>query len=368
LAVIALATSVSSAQYYPPGWPDGAAWVELSSVGQIATGPDTGMFEYIYDVWGGDQTWLKYVDIDYDATLQVNQWTDTTYGLGTVDQHWCAMSQGLGIPYNGYTDPERWPSRWLDTNGDFIKDDWVLPDAGTHPWAYDNLWHDGNEYIIDQHVWRQPTLNDTGIHFTNTNGFLSSAWMVEGLSMTIRVVHPYAPGETGFSVYHYNGERVYGTVLGPVIPPSSVDGDLDGDGDADADDIDILCANMGGDPADYDMDGDGDVDEDDMTFHVENYLEYDSNGDGNPDGTGTFRGDFNTDGSVNGTDLSIMNGNFGSAVGFAGGNANCDSTVNGTDLSILAGVFGNVATAAIPEPLTMGLLSLGGIAMLRRRK
>ena len=144
--------------------------------------------------------------------------------------------------------------------------------------------------------------------------------------------------------------------------------DFNEDGNIDSDDVDLLCANMGGDPATYDMDNDGDVDEDDMAYHVENFLEYDSDGDGVPDGQGTFRGDFNADGSVNGTDLSVMNGNFGAAAGFAGGNANCDATVNGTDLSILAGVFGNVATATIPEPMTIGLLSLGGMALLRKRK
>ena len=150
-------------------------------------------------------------------------------------------------------------------------------------------------------------------------------------------------------------------------PVSTLDGDFDGDGDVDADDVDDLCANMGGDIGTYDMDGDGDVDEDDMTFHVENYLEYDSDGDGNPDGTGTFRGDFNADGVVNGTDLSILSGGFGTTTGFAGGNANCDTTVNGTDLSILSSVFGNVATAAVPEPVTITLLSLGGVALLKRR-
>jgi hypothetical protein len=152
----------------------------------------------------------------------------------------------------------------------------------------------------------------------------------------------------------------------PLVTPMT--GDFDADNDVDADDVNALCANMGGDVGTYDMDGDGDVDEDDMTFLVENYLEYDSDGDGIPDGAGTFRGDFNLDGIVNGTDLSIMSGGFGTTTGFAGGNANCDSTVNGTDLSILSSVFGNVATTAVPEPLTITVLSLGAVGMLRRRK
>ena len=153
--------------------------------------------------------------------------------------------------------------------------------------------------------------------------------------------------------------EAYGLLPGP---------DFDGDGDVDADDVDALCANMGGESAIFDTDSDGDVDADDFVFHVETFLEFDTDGDGTPDGAGTFRGDFNLDGSVNGTDLSIMVGGFGGAVGFAGGNANCDGTVNGTDLSILAGDFGNIATAAIPEPATLSVLILGACLPLFRRK
>ena len=144
-------------------------------------------------------------------------------------------------------------------------------------------------------------------------------------------------------------------------------GDFDGDGDMDADDIDILCANMGGDLDPYDLNSDGVVDEDDMVFHVETLIEYDTDGDGTPDGVGTYLGDFNLDGVVNATDLQLMKGTFGTTgVGYAGGNANCDTVVNATDLQILKGTFGSAA-AGVPEPLTMGLLAVGGAALLRRR-
>jgi hypothetical protein len=154
-------------------------------------------------------------------------------------------------------------------------------------------------------------------------------------------------------------------------PQAGPEFDFDGDGDVDADDVDLLCAAVGAGSSDlsYDADGDGDVDEDDMVALVETFVEYDTDGDGSADGTGSFRGDFNLDGGVNGTDLSILAGGFGSGMGFAGGNANCDTTVNGTDLSILASNFGNVATAAVPEPATLILLaSAGAMGLLRRKR
>ena len=146
----------------------------------------------------------------------------------------------------------------------------------------------------------------------------------------------------------------------------NADGDLDDDGDVDADDVDLLRANLG--DAAYDLDGDGIADEDDLIHLIETLVAYDTDGDGTPDGVGTFRGDFNLDGTVNGTDLSIMNGNFGTAGGYAAGNANADSTINGTDLSILAAAFGNTATAAIPEPASLALLLTGAAALLRKRR
>ena len=174
----------------------------------------------------------------------------------------------------------------------------------------------------------------------------------------------------GMSIHGWGYESLPGlpALLTYDPPVTVIPGDLDGDLDVDADDIDILCTNMGGDPATYDMDGDLDVDEDDMIFLVENLVEL-QDGSGR---VGTQRGDFNLDGFVNATDLAIMNPNFGlSGQLYSDGNANCDVVINGTDLAILAGNIGFAApTGAVPEPATLSVLALGaaGIASRRRKR
>ena len=335
----------------------GPGAIQLASSGQLPSGD----WEYIYDVIGNETPVVSLGLSGFDASVIVNQWTYSWGGYtGTLVQNW---------DYNAANNPPSWER---DPYGSYSTDGttWTLHGQ---PWSIDNTWHTPDEYSrasitfddFPKFVYPGQVAGDgQSLTFTSKNQNQAAT----GLLLSFRIVHPNSPGEINWSIYSFYGEgQSSGVVIGPS-PGTPIVGDFDGDGDVDADDVDDLCANMGGDVGTYDMDGDGDVDEDDMTFHVENYLEYDSDGDGNPDGQGTFRGDFNTDGSVNGTDLSILSGGFGTTTGFAGGNANCDATVNGTDLSILSGVFGNVATAAVPEPLTIGLLSLGGIAMLRRRK
>ena len=379
------------------------------------------------DASGINYGWTRFAWLEgFDANLMPNRWNDAGERWDGTQadpwnfepkQRWSANSRGAPRAFSGGLYYDEWHSmatsvplfpggpsilQWaqpkdikiLSYNSYEYEED-ARPDAVNQAWYADNPWHEGGEYAHGNSSWPYATaghatwtqdylgpgpdgIPDTeddiysdpyvseydpdGVSFENQTS-VTSFFGLTGLLMTMRIVHPNSPGDITWGTY---SEGVSGTILGPG-PGSTLDGDFDGDGDVDADDVDDLCANMGGDPGTYDMDGDGDVDEDDMTFHVENYLEYDSNGDSIPDGQGTFRGDFNRDGSVNGTDLSIMNGNFGSATGFAGGNANCDATVNGTDLSILAGVFGSVATSAVPEPMTITLLSLSGLAILRRR-
>jgi len=150
-----------------------------------------------------------------------------------------------------------------------------------------------------------------------------------------------------------------------------VPGDYDDDGDVDPDDVDELCANIGAtDPAllvKMDLDDDGDIDVDDQVIHVTTLLEYDLDGDDVADGQGTFVADFNTDGTVDLADLTILRTNSGlTGQGFADGDTNCDGTVDLADLTTLRGLSGS-SVSGVPEPVTLGLLSLGGVALLRRR-
>jgi len=94
----------------------------------------------------------------------------------------------------------------------------------------------------------------------------------------------------------------------------------------------------------------------------------------------TLVGDVNGDGIVNQLDLNIINGHWqATGVGFANGDINGDGIVNQLDLNLVNGNWqahlaelessSSLSLAAVPEPVSMGLLAVGGsIAMLKRRR
>ena len=376
--VLAVATVASGYAYDPNKAQHSQGYFELATTPvQVTVGGVVG-WEYVVDwftvgagvtgttmeMWGFEND--KILNFDNNVSWYGSGWTG---GAPDPDDRIIMETWG-GDAANGYT-TLRWPS--LETNGDDV---WELT---AEPWAMDNPWHVPSEYQGGWYAFHTAEVRDTGYAYNGTpitmdlmpiqNFWLSSG--AAGLMLTTRIVSTETfgadPGDSPIPQWSPWDDRAGMMPIlgdweaaggGPV-------GDFDGDNDVDADDIDILCANMGGDVGTYDMDGDLDVDEDDMIFHVENLVEL-QDGSGR---VGTKRGDFNLDGFVNATDLALMKPNFGlSGKLYADGNANCDTVVNGTDLAILSANIGFAApTGAVPEPITLGLLSIGSLALLRRK-
>jgi len=84
-------------------------------------------------------------------------------------------------------------------------------------------------------------------------------------------------------------------------------------------------------------------------------------------------GDTNADGVVDAADFITLKKNFGTSTGagVAAGDFNATGTVNWADLNILTnnmGTGGGGAPATTPEPATLGLLAIGALAIIRRRR
>ena len=107
----------------------------------------------------------------------------------------------------------------------------------------------------------------------------------------------------------------------------------------------------------------------------------------------TWRADANLDGIVNLSDLTILAGNYSKTSGVSWANAdfNGDGTVNLSDLTILAANYnkgtapgsallsfqdslamfpqlaGTGEAGSVPEPMSLGVLGLGGLGLMVRR-
>ncbi|MEX0744068.1 MAG: PEP-CTERM sorting domain-containing protein [Phycisphaeraceae bacterium] len=163
-------------------------------------------------------------------------------------------------------------------------------------------------------------------------------------------------------------ENFFGTNLATGKPYEAGDsrGDLTGtitagvaDQAIDADDIDYLYEQINaGESPDMraDLDDDGVLDQGDVDLLVHDIL-------------GTYYGDASLTGSVSLLDLDILGRNFTATGGWAAGDFNGDGVVSLADLDILGQNFNaGVNSSAVPEPATSGLLTIGCLCLLARRR
>jgi len=80
-------------------------------------------------------------------------------------------------------------------------------------------------------------------------------------------------------------------------------------------------------------------------------------------------GDADFDGDVDDDDLSLLLANWGSeTAGWGQGEFNSTLPVDDDDLSLLLANWTGPLPAAVPEPATIGLIALGGLALLRGKR
>jgi probable HAF family extracellular repeat protein len=316
------------------------------------------------DLSGATGPWSMAYDINDNG--QVAGYVDTGWG------NYEAFKVSPGYADDGDQDPDYW---FADANAnnhnDYMKELGAL-DGQNHSIAY-GINNDGHTVGWSTHA-DSLDLNDRHAFLCKQLTYAGAGGTTVTTTEVMYDLNDFLPAGSGWELLEARdindagqivGFGTYGPLgLNHAFLLTPVSADFDDDGDVDTDDIDILCNHLG-DSA-YDLDGDGDADEDDMVFLIENLVEL-TDGSGR---IGTQVGDFNLDGLINATDLAIMNPNFGlGAMLYGNGNGNCDDLINATDLAILAANFGYAApTGTVPEPTTMGLLALGGLALLKRRQ
>ncbi len=172
--------------------------------------------------------------------------------------------------------------------------------------------------------------------------------------------------------YYIDYTAAVGIGSGQVVLNVTLGGDVNGDGLLNSLDFDaiysVIFNRHGGGVQPYpsylsaDVNGDGVVNQLDVTYELNHYFRT-SYGDANLDHATDF-GDFQS--LLNHWQAS------GAAIGWAQADFNGDGVVDFLDFQILLNYWNpggwNYAPSQTPEPASLSLILLGGLALLRRKK
>ncbi len=199
--------------------------------------------------------------------------------------------------------------------------------------------------------------------FANWGAYPAAAWRVGARALC------HEPGTGWMGDLGLGGADV-GNGVAVIVPQDpSVGGklgDYNYDGATDAADLTLMtkCNYSAIDNALMDFDGDDDVDNNDVVAILSMGV---IDGAGGP-GLSTFWADLDLDGDVDSGDYTTLslNWNQTGGKGWHFGDLNGDDTVDSADYTTMSLNWGR--PPAIPEPVTLSLLPLAGVALLHRRK
>ncbi|MEM7806637.1 MAG: dockerin type I domain-containing protein [Planctomycetota bacterium] len=266
-----------------------------------------------------------------DYSLEINGFNGQ-YFLNVIDltlpndadpnvDRFIGQTDDLGTPFTGTYEID-------DGNGG------TTP-IGDITFAFDNSNVDGVIATNDDNVLGDPLTAVTGLEYLLTDEFLMTALNTSGDIKLLPFItngggdflsNQFLPGLGGVDNLGGNGDP--GGV--PLFDASVFTGDQ------------FISIDIGGaSPLPGDANGDGTVDLADFGILRANF--------GSTSGT-FMTGDFNGDGNVDLADFGILRANFG--------------TSSGSDIAALDAWYSTV----VPEPTTLALAGLGGLALLRRRR